>query len=67
MPKLHDALCASLPLKRVPTRKEIAAKMAMLEAFEQRGYDDGGFKIYDVSEPARPKLVCYHKMRRGRP
>jgi hypothetical protein len=54
--------------KREPTRKEIAAKMsvtendlAMLEAFEQRGYDDGGFKIYDVSEPARPKLVCYHK------
>src|SRR5262249_38690898 len=55
-------------LKREPTRKEIAAKMsvsendlAMLEAFEQRGYDNGGFKIYDVSDRARPKLVCYHK------
>jgi len=35
--------------------------LALLEAFEQRGYDNGGFKIYDVSDPARPKLICYHK------
>src|SRR6266446_4553789 len=55
-------------VKHEPTRKEVAAKMsvtendlATLEAFEQRGYHNGGFKIYDVSEPARPKLICYHK------
>jgi hypothetical protein len=51
-----------------PTRKEIAAKMgvseddlATLEDFERRGYHNGGFKIYDVSNPAQPKLVCYQK------
>ncbi len=27
----------------------------MLEEFEQRGYHNGGFKIYDVSNPAQPK------------
>jgi hypothetical protein len=55
-------------LGREPTRAEIAAKMSVapddlsaLEAFEQKGYDNGGFKIYDVSKPAEPKLVCYQK------
>src|SRR5215468_9521629 len=55
-------------LKREPTRAEIAAKLsvteddlATLEEFERRGYHNGGFKIYDVSNPAQPKLVCYHK------
>ena len=32
-----------------------------LEEFEQRGYHNGGFKIYDVSDPAQPKLICYQK------
>jgi hypothetical protein len=32
-----------------------------LEEFEHRGYHNGGFKIYDVSQPAQPKLICYHK------
>jgi hypothetical protein len=55
-------------LKRTPTAKEIAARMSvseddlrLLEEFERRGYDNGGFKIYDVSVPAQPKLICYHK------
>src|SRR5215475_7851184 len=66
LPAARRALTEAL--KREPTREEIAAKMsvsendlAMLEAFEQRGYDNGGFKIYDVSDPARPKLICDHK------
>ncbi len=66
LPAARRALAEAL--KREPTREEIAAKMsvtendlALLEAFEQRGYDNGGFKIYDVSDPARPKLICYHK------
>src|SRR5258708_39817516 len=53
---------------REPTRKEVADKMrvseadlATLEAFEQRGYHNGGFKIYDVSKPAQPKLIAYQK------
>ena len=35
--------------------------LRMLEEFEQRGYHNGGFKIYDVSNPAQPKLICYQK------
>jgi hypothetical protein len=55
-------------LKREPTREEIAARMSVtaddlsaLEDFEKRGYHNGGFKIYDVSKPSEPKLICYHK------
>src|SRR3954466_12019916 len=55
-------------LKREPTRSEIATRMSvteddlrMLEEFEQRGYHNGGFKVYDVSNPAQPKLICYQK------
>jgi hypothetical protein len=55
-------------LGREPTRAEIAARMSvteddlhLLEEFEQRGYDNGGFKIYDVSTPSAPKLVAYQK------
>src|SRR5215467_868432 len=66
LPAARRALAEAL--KREPTREEIAARMsvteddlAMLEAFEQRGYDNGGFKIYDVSEPTQPQLICYHK------
>src|SRR5947209_5737590 len=62
LPAARRALTEAL--KREPTRNEIAAQMsvtendlAMLEAFEQRGYDNGGFKIVDVSEPARPKAA----------
>jgi hypothetical protein len=66
LPALRQALTEAL--KREPTRREIAAKMNVseddlraLEAFEQRGYHNGGFKIYDVADPAQPKLVCHHK------
>src|SRR6266702_3139046 len=55
-------------LGREPTRSEIAAKMRVteddltaLEEFEQRRYANGGFKIYDVSKPWQPQLICYQK------
>jgi hypothetical protein len=51
-----------------PTRAEIAARLSVteddlvrLEASEQRGYHNGGFKVYDVSAPSEPKLICYRK------
>jgi hypothetical protein len=66
LPAARRALTEAL--KREPTRQEIAAKMgvseddlSMLEASEQRGYHNGGFKIYDVSKPAQPKLIAYQK------
>jgi hypothetical protein len=55
-------------LGREPTRTELAARIMVseddltaLEEFERRGYDNGGFKIYDVSNPAQPRLICYQK------
>ncbi|MCC6780360.1 MAG: RNA polymerase subunit sigma-70 [Hyphomicrobiales bacterium] len=55
-------------LGREPTAEEMAAKMSVtagdlraLEEFERRGYHNGGFKIYDISDPTRPKPVCHHK------
>ena len=38
-----------------------ADDLRALEEFERRGYHNGGFKIYDVSNPAQPKLICYRK------
>jgi hypothetical protein len=55
-------------LKREPTAQEVAAKMSVsvddlraLEEFEKRGYHNGGFKIYDVSKPSQPRLLCHQK------
>ena len=55
-------------LGREPTQEEIAARMSVtaddlraLEEFERRGWHDGGFRIYDVSDPARPRPVCHHR------
>jgi hypothetical protein len=55
-------------LAREPTRAEIAARMSvteddlrLVEEFEQRGYHNGGFKIYDVGKPNEPKLIAYQK------
>ena len=66
LPAVERALTRELG--RAPTLQETAAKMSVSEAdlralqdFEQRGYENGGFKIYDVSVPSRPKLICHHK------
>jgi hypothetical protein len=66
LPAVKSALAQELG--REPTLKEIAARLSVsendlrsLEAHEQRRYENGGFKIYDISAPDRPKLVCYHK------
>jgi hypothetical protein len=66
LPAVRQALLQELG--REPTAKEIAARMNVLEddlraaqEFEQRGYENGGFKIYDVSVPSQPKVICYQK------
>ena len=55
-------------LGREPTPEEIASRISITvddlraaEEFERRGYDHGGFKIYDVSNPAQPKLICFQR------
>ena len=66
LPAVRRALTEEL--NRSPTAAEVAARMSvseedlrLAEAFEQRGYENGGFKIYDISVPAQPKLICYAK------
>lgn len=55
-------------LGRDPTVAEIAEKMSIgeedvrvAEEAERRGYGQGGFRVYDVSNPANPELLCHHR------
>ncbi len=66
LPGLRGQLRAALG--RDPTHAELAEKLSVkasdveaAEAFEQRAYDQGGFKIYDVSDRAKPRLITHHK------
>ncbi|MEM9030030.1 MAG: RNA polymerase subunit sigma-70 [Pseudomonadota bacterium] len=51
---------------RKPTAEEVADDMgvsvtdlAEMRAAVARGYDEGGFKLWDISNPAQPKLLNY--------
>src|SRR5882762_5831450 len=66
LPAARAELAAALG--RAPTTAEIAAKMnvseadlLIVEAAARERYQNGGFKIYDVSNPAKPTLVAYQK------
>jgi hypothetical protein len=55
-------------LGREPTAAELAAKMNVsetdlreVEAAAAQRYQNGGFKVYDVADPAKPKLIAYQK------
>src|SRR4051794_16413228 len=55
-------------LGRAPSAAEIAARMgvseadlAVVEAAARTRYQNGGFKIYDVGNPAKPTLIAYQK------
>ena len=58
----------SAALGRAPTTSEIAARLSIseadlrtLEAARTQAYENGGFKIYDVADPSKPKLIAYQK------
>jgi len=58
----------SAALGREPTAAEIAAKLSIgeadlraLEAARAEKYENGGFKIYDVADPSKPRLIAYQK------
>jgi hypothetical protein len=66
LPAARAELAAEL--KREPTAAELAAKMNVsaadlreVEAAAAQRYLNGGFKIYDVADPARPKLIADQK------
>ncbi len=53
---------------REGTHAELAALLGFkesdmpgVEAIERTAYDGGGFRIYDVSDRAKPKLLCFQK------
>lgn len=55
-------------LGRMPEDNELAADLGIdvdalsdLQAAMQRGYEEGGFKIWDVSDRANPRLLCYQR------
>src|SRR5687768_3692496 len=68
LPGLRKRLQAELG--RAPSHKEIAEKLGVkesdipaVEAMEKQPYNQGGFKIYDVSDRAKPKLITHQKTR----
>ena len=65
MPAARSALREALG--REPTRAELAQKLnvseadvVQIEAAEQKPYRNGGFRLYDVSNPAKPTLTHHH-------
>jgi hypothetical protein len=66
LPAARAELVAAL--KREPTAAELAAKMNVsaadlrdVEAAAAQRYQNGGFKVYDVADPTKPKLIAYQK------
>jgi hypothetical protein len=66
MPDVTARLAAALG--RSPTDTELAAELRVAAAdiptlrdAQARGYRDGGFRIYDVADPARPRLLVYQR------
>jgi len=55
-------------LARAPEAAELAAELGIdtaeledLEAALQRGYDEGGFKVWNIADPANPRLLCHRR------
>ena len=66
LPETRAALQAEL--KRPPTEAEVAARLQVkeadlpaLEALRRRGYDEGGYKIWDIADVTRPRLIKHQK------
>jgi len=66
LPKLRTELHGELG--RDPTHAELAARLGVnesdipaVETAEKTPYGQGGFKIYDISDRAKPKLITHHK------
>ncbi|WP_455372934.1 hypothetical protein [Limibacillus halophilus] len=53
---------------RAPSEEELAAalgveagQIAELDEARKRGYHDGGFKVWDISDRSAPKLLCHQR------
>jgi hypothetical protein len=66
LPELRARLAGDLG--RPPRDAELAGELGVtvddipvLDGARERGYADGGFRIYDVADKARPRLITDHK------
>ena len=66
LPKLRARLNAELG--RDATDAELAAKLGVsaadipeVDALAKRPYNEGGFKIWDVSNKSKPRLIAHHR------
>ena len=66
LPEIRAELAGGLG--RAPSPAEVAAEagvseddVATLDAARARGYDEGGFRIFDISDRANPKLITHQK------
>jgi hypothetical protein len=66
LPGLRKRLQAELG--RAPSHRELAEKLGAkesdipaVEALEKTPYDQGGFKIWDISDRTKPKLITHQK------
>jgi hypothetical protein len=66
LPGLRKSLTAALG--RPPTYAELAEKLGVsesdipaVEALEKKPYDHGGFKIYDIADRSKPKLIAHQR------
>ncbi|WP_193368449.1 RNA polymerase subunit sigma-70 [Pelagibius marinus] len=66
LPELRAVLTAELG--RPPEDAEVAAQLgvepaqvAELDAARARGYDEGGFKVWDISDKARPRELVHRR------
>ncbi|HZM47582.1 MAG TPA: hypothetical protein VFC14_22390 [Burkholderiales bacterium] len=66
LPRLRAQLTATLG--RAPSHAELAQKLGVdeadipaVEAAEKKPYAQGGFKIYDISDRSKPKLISHHR------
>lgn len=53
---------------RTPSEEELAAalgveagQIAELDAARERGYHEGGFKVWDIADRGNPRLLCHQK------
>ena len=66
LPRVRAQLTQALG--RAPSHAELAQKLSVkaedigeIEKEAQRGYHNGGFKIYDVSKPATPREITHQR------
>ncbi len=66
LPPLRARLRESLG--REPTQAELAQKLGiaasdipLVEAAERMPYEQGGFRVYDISDKSKPRLLTHHR------